>query len=315
MRLFGLGASFSLDIGPGEPPVGLPRREVERITRSADFLLNIMGYVNDPHVLGCAKRLAFLDIDPGFPQMWDALGYCDMFAGHDVFLTVGRNVGREGCAVPSRGLPWVAVSPPVVVDLWPDSGEQRRAYTSVASWRGPYDPVVFEGKRYGLRAHEFRKFADLPRATGLPFEVALAIDAEDGTDAARLEGGGWRMVNPGYVADGPLRYWRYVRSSHAEFLVAKGMYVQSRSGWVSDRTACYLAAGRPALVQDTGLDGDLAAGWGLVTFRTLEEAVDGAWRIESDWKKHSRAARDLAREHFEADRVVDDVVAAVSGGH
>lgn len=311
MRRFGLEGTYSLGLGPDEAPVGLSRKEVRRAVRGADFLLNIMGYVDDPYVLDAARRLVFLDIDPGFTQMWQALGYCDLGAGHDVFLTVGGNVGRPGCTIPTGGREWVPVLPPVDMDLWPVTREKRGPFTSVGSWRGPYDPVVFQGETYGLRVHEFRKFAGVPHAAGLPFELALDIAPEDASDADRLLRGGWRLADPGGVASGPLSYQRYVRGSRGEFLVAKNMYVRSRSGWVSDRTACYLASGRPALVQDTGLEGDLAAGMGLVPFRTPDEAVDAAHRVEADWDRHARAARELAMEHFDARRVMGRVVDAV----
>lgn len=312
MRLFGLEGAFSLDIGPDQEPVGLPRREVLRVVSDADMALDIMGYMGDQEVLDGARRRVFVDIDPGFPQMWRALGYCDPFRGYDAFVTVGRNVGREDCAIPSLGLPWIPVKPPVVLDLWPASLEKGGRFTSVGSWRGPYDPVVFQGETYGLRVHEFRRFTSVPRDSGLPFEIALQIESEDAADTERLRSGGWRLVDPAHVARHPLHYRRYVLGSRAEFMVAKNMYVRSRSGWISERTACYLAAGRPALVQDTGLDGDLAAGEGMVPFTTLDEAIDGARRIDADWHRHARAARELAEEHFDARRVLGELAEAVA---
>ena len=314
MRMFGLDESFSLDLGPDEEPVGRSRSDVLRALLGADFLLNIMGYLTDPRMLGAARRRVFLDIDPGFPQMWHALGYCDMFAGHDAFFTVGRNVGRPECTIPTGGLDWIPVNPPVVTALWPWASEDGgRHFTSVGSWRGPYDPVVFRGETYGLRVHEFRKFRSVARDSGLPFEVALEIEPEDEADAEALVTGGWHLVDPRDVAGGPLRYRHYVRASRCEFQVAKNMYVRSRSGWVSERTACYLACGRPALVQDTGLDADLGGGEGLVTYGTPEEAVEGARRIDADWHRHARAARSLAMEHFDARRVLPGLVEAA--GH
>lgn len=312
MRQFGFEGAFSLDLGPGEEPVGLNRPEVVRVVRDADFLLNIMGYIEDPTVLAAARRRVFLDIDPGFPQMWRALGLCDMFAGHDAFATVGRNVGRADCDVPTCGLDWIPVSPPVVTELWPVREKGGGSFTSVGSWRGPYDPVVYQGRAYGLRVHEFRSFMSVPRTSGLPFEIALDIAPEDSSDLARLHEGGWQVVDPRSVADSPLGYRRYVQDSRCEFQVAKNIYVDTRGGWVSERTACYLSSGRPALVQDTGLGGDLAKGEGLVTFRSPEEAVEGARRLDADWSRHARAARSLAVEHFEARRVVRGLVDAVA---
>jgi hypothetical protein len=312
MELFGLRDAYSLDLGPDEEPVGLDRREVLRRTTEADFLLNIMGYLKDEAVLDRARKRVFLDIDPGFGQMWRSLGLCDVFAGHDVFVTVGTNVGRPDCHIPTCGLSWIPTLPPVVLDLWPPSDQPGRCFTSVGAWRGPYDAVEFEGERYGLRAHEFRRFSEVPRESGLPFEVALEIDPGDVADARSLEDGGWRLADPRSVAGGPMRYRRYLRGSRGEFMVAKGMYVRSRSGWFSDRTACYLASGRPALVQDTGIDGVLPTGLGLVTFEEPEEAVAEVSRVESAWSVHARAARELAVEHLDSDRVLGRLASAVT---
>jgi hypothetical protein len=182
----------------------------------------------------------------------------------------------------------------------------------VGSWRGPYDPVVYEGRTYGLRVHEFRRFVSVPRTSGLPFEIALDIAPEDSGDLERLQQGGWHVVDPSSVAATPSDYRRYVQESRSEFQVAKNIYVDTCSGWVSERTACYLASGRPALVQDTGLDGDITGKEGLVTFRSPEEAVDGARRVDADWSRHARAARSLAMEHFEARRVLQGLVDAVA---
>ena len=312
MRRFDLEDAYSLDVGPDEEPVGRSRADVTAAVASSDFFLNIMGYIEDPQLLAAARHKVFLDIDPGFPQMWAELGYCDMFAGHDAFATVGGNVGSSGCSIPSRDLAWIPVKPPVVLDLWPPCGDAGRGFTSVGSWRGPFDPVVYQGQSYGLRVHEFRRFASVPRDSDLPFEMALDIAEEDREDTARLRDGGWTLIDPERVARDPMEYRRYVQGSRAEFMVAKNMYVRSRSGWVSDRTACYLASGRPALVQDTGLAGDLATGCGLVVYSTSEEAVHGARSIDADWAMHARAARELAAEHFDARRVLTGLADAVA---
>jgi len=304
MEAFGLVDAYSLDVGPLDAPVGLPRRAVLDRVGEADFLLNVMGYLQDEEVLGRARRRVFLDVDPGFGQMWRATGLCDLFRGHDAFVTVGANVGRPGCSVPTCGLPWIPVVPPVPLDRWPAVPYAGDRFTGVGSWRGPWAPVEFEGETYGLRVHEFRRFASLPRDAGLPFEVALDIDPADGADSARLNEGGWRLADPARVAGTPLAYRSYVRGSRAEFMIAKGMYVRSQSGWLSDRTACYLASGRPALVQDTGLGDVLETGLGLVTFRTPEEAVQRAREVDGDWRRHARAARELAVARFDSARVL-----------
>jgi hypothetical protein len=313
MKSFGLADSFSLDIGPDREPVGLSRAAVLDKVGAADLLLNVMGYLADPELLARARRRVFLDIDPGFGQMWRALGLCDVFRGHDAFVTVGARVGSGDCRVPTCGLAWITTLPPVVLDHWPAATGRGGRFTSVGSWRGPWAPVEYEGERYGLRAHEFRRFTGVPRESGLDFEIALEIDPGDGADAARLVDGGWRLSDPRAVSGTPHDYRRYVQSSLAEFSVAKGMYVRARTGWVSDRTACYLASGRPAVVQDTGLSETLETGIGLLTFATPDEAVAAAHTVHADWKRHARAARALAVERFDSDlvlgRLVDEVAA------
>lgn len=304
MRSFGLDEAYSLDLGPDEDPVGVSRADVRARLRDADLLLNIMGYLEDADLLALARRRVFLDIDPGFGQMWRTLEWCDLFEGHDAFLTVGANLGHPDCRVPDCGLPWIGTLPPVVLDLWPTSGEAGRHFTSVGSWRGPYDPIEFEGTTYGLRAHEFRRYASLPHSLGLPFEAVLAIDEADASDAECLRRGGWGLIAPDAVARTPADYQRYVRGSRAEFMVAKGMYVHTRSGWFSDRTACYLATGRPAIVQDTGLESVLETGMGLLVFRDPDEAKQAVLAVHGDWARHARAAGELARAHLDSEVVL-----------
>jgi len=269
--------------------------------------------LEDAELLARASRRVFLDIDPGFGQMWRALGLCDVFRNHDAFVTVGTRIGQDDCRVPTCGLDWITTLPPVVIDQWPADVERGGSFTSVGAWRGPWAPVEYEGQRFGLRAHEFRRFAAVPRESGLDFEIALDIAPEDHADASRLIGGGWRLSDPRCVSGTPQEYQHYVRSSLAEFGIAKEMYVAARTGWVSDRTACYLASGRPAIVQNTGLDGTIETGVGLLTFSTPEEAMSAAHSVHGDWHRHARAARALAVEHFDSDRVlrrfVDEVAA------
>jgi len=312
MESFGLADSFSLDVGHSEEPIGLSRSAVRAKVSEADLLLNVMGYLEDAELLARARRRVFLDIDPGFGQMWHALGLCDLFQGHDAFVTVGARVGQDDCRVPTCGLTWIPTLPPVVLDHWSPATEHGSHFTSVGRWRGPWGPVDYNGERYGLRVHEFRRFADVPRTSGLDFEIALDIDPEDQRDATRLADGGWRLSDPRAVSGTPHDYRRYVQSSLAEFGVAKGMYVQARSGWVSDRTACYLASGRPAIVQDTGVGTALETGKGLLTFSTPEEAISAARTVHADWRAHARAARALAEERFDSNRVLGKLLERVA---
>ncbi len=298
---------FSL-LADGRPIAGLARDTVLRRTRDAALLLNVMGYLLDDEILAAARRRVFLDIDPGFGQMWRELGLADVFAGHDAYVTIAANVGRPGCSIPACGVDWITTRQPVVLDLWPPSPGRGRRFTTVASWRGPYAAVSYGGRRYGVRAHEFRRFASLPRLTGCELEIALEIDDGDERDRELLEAGGWRIVDPERVAGDPASYRDYIAGSGAEFMVAKEMYVQTRSGWFSDRSACYLASGKPVLAQDTGL-GDLPRGEGLVTFTTLDDAVAGSEAILSAPARHARAAREVAEEYFDSDRVIGRLAA------
>src|SRR5205085_1821369 len=180
---------------------------------------------------------------------------------------------------------WPAAPPP------PDG-----PLTSVASWRGAYGPVEYRGTVYGLRVHEFRKFAALPGRCPFRCRLALDIHPADAKDLALLADNGWELADPRRVAGDPWAYRSFIRESAAEFMVAKGMYVQTACGWLSDRSLCYLAAGRPVLAQDTGLRGLYPTGEGLLTFTTLDEAAAGAEGLFRDYSRHARAARALAEE-------------------
>ena len=305
MQRFGLGSDFAVACDGGRSYVGLGRRDVmERVRQSAAFI-NVMGFFNDADVLAAARRRVFLDIDPGFPQMWRELGLADLFTGHDGFVTVGLNVGREGCEVPTCGLRWVTTVQPVVLEHWPlREPNPAGPVTSVCTWRGDWGGVECRGRVYGLRVHEFRKFVELPRRTGRAFELAVDIHPGEGKDLALLDGNGWTRVDPREAAGDTLRYQDYIARSSAEFMVAKNMYVQSRGGWFSDRSICYLASGRPVIAQDTGLAGHLPTGDGLMTFSTLEEAAGCVEEVFRDYSRHARAARGLAVECFDSDKVL-----------
>src|SRR5262249_2968357 len=159
------------------------------------------------------KRV-FLDIDPGFGQMWQDLGLQTMFNGHDYYVTIGENIGQNGCSVPTCGLKWITSRQPVHLDSWtPNGNSARHGFTTVASWRGAYGPVEFCGKTYGLRAHEFRKLASLPKSTGERFEIALDIHPADTADKLLLEKSGWMLTEPRAVAGDPWRYRSYIQDS------------------------------------------------------------------------------------------------------
>jgi hypothetical protein len=179
-----------------------------------------------------------------------------------------------------------------------------RRFTSVASWRGPFAPIEYEGVTYGLRVHEFRRFAELPRRCQEQFEVALDIHEAETADLELLRANGWLLADPSVEAADPLAYRDYVQRSKAELMIAKGMYVKSRSGWFSDRSICYLASGRPVVAQETGFSDRYPTGEGLLSFEDLDDAVAAVEQVAGDERRHARAARRLAEEHFDSDRVL-----------
>jgi hypothetical protein len=304
VRAFGLEEDYVLTGPGGESSLGMPRsRLLERVGDSA-ALLNMMGYLRDEEILGRASKRVFLDIDPGFGQFWDDLGLHCPFAGYDSFVTIGLNIGRPDCMIPTRGLDWIVTPQPVVLEWWPRSEEPGESFTTIASWRGAYGPVEFQGKSYGLRVHQFRRFVELPGRTGRPFELALAIDPAETRDLALLSDNGWTLVDPRLVAGDALAYRSYIGASLAEFSVAKDIYVRTRGGWISDRSLCYLASGKPVLAQETGFSGHYPTGEGLIAYSTLEEAVAGVEEIARRPDRHARAARALAEEYFDSDKVL-----------
>ncbi|HEX6960341.1 MAG TPA: glycosyltransferase [Lacipirellula sp.] len=305
MKQYGLENNWTL-LSEGHDSFGVPRREMLRRVREAECVINVMGFLRDPDVFDAAQRLVFLDIDPGFGQMWRQLQLADIFAAHDCFLTVGLNVGGESSLVPTCGLNWTATPPPVALDYWPAQPPRPGLpFTSVCTWRGIFGPIEYQGRTWGLRVHEFRKFMELPLATGGAFQLALDVDARDARDLRALNSNGWQLVDPRDAVQSPHDYQRYIQRSGAEFGVAKQMYVDTRGGWISDRTVCYLASGKPALVQDTGIRDKLPTGEGLLVFTTMEEAVEGVERIRRDYALHARAARRIAEEYFDSDKVLD----------
>jgi hypothetical protein len=282
---------------------GLATSELLELAELADLLVNISGNLRWRPLFSRFRLRVYLDIDPGFTQVWHARGWNGL-AGHHRYFTIAENIGSSVCSIPTNGIRWQTTRQPVVLDDWPVREAEPGRFTTVASWRCPYGPLEHEGRRLGLKLHEWRKFAALPERSGQTFEAALAIDPAEGRDLELLRGYGWRLVDPGAVAGDPDAFRRYVQGSAAEFSVAQGVYVETASGWFSDRTTRYLASGKPALVQDTGFGRRLPVGDGLVPFHTLQEAVAGTVRIARDYDAHCRAARAIAAEHFDSGHVL-----------
>jgi hypothetical protein len=312
MDEFGLSDDYALSFNGGRGWFGQPRQRVLRTLADSPLLLNVMGFFNDPGLLERARRRVFVDIDPGFGQMWRELGLHDPFAGHDDFVTLGRNIGSPGCAIPTCGLKWATMPQPVVLERWPAVLTAGGPFTSIGAWRGPNGPVEFQGVTYGLRVHEFRQFAELPRrCPAAAFEMALDIHPDDARDLRLLQDCDWTLIDPRSVAGTPAAYRQYIAGSGAEFMVPKQMYVRSNSGLLSDRSAYYLASGKPVLARDTGLAALYPTGLGLLTFTTLEQAIAGVEAINSNYARHARAARELAEEFFDSDKVLAGLLDAL----
>jgi hypothetical protein len=298
----GLAGEYVLLVPDDEDPT--PRAGLLDRLRQTDLLIDVNGFLGDAELLAAPARTAFLDIDPAIQQMWVDMGLADgLFGSHDLHFTFGENVGKPGCAVPTCGLQWLPTRPPVVLEAWPAAGTGT-SFTSVASWRGPYGSIEYEGETYGLRVHEFRRFVGLPGRIESDCSIALDIDDTDLADITALTEAGWNLLDPNDVAGEPRTYRSFIQASGAEVSIAKNVYVRSACGWFSDRSACYLASGKPVLAQETGFSLALPTGEGLLSFEDLGGAVAGAAEIEANWRKHSSAARAIACEYFDSDKVL-----------
>jgi hypothetical protein len=307
---FGVDGQAALVLEDESATSGPSMEELEELASGADLLVNISGHLRLDRLVNRFRRKAYVDLDPGFTQYWHASGDAGAgLAGHDSFFTVGANIGTAACRIPTTGIDWHAVRPPVLLDEWaPSNPQDKGRFTTIATWRSGYGPVHFEGESFGLKVHEFRKVLQLPERVPdrleATFELALDIHPGDARDLEALERHGWRIVDPAPAAGDPGRFRAYLSASGAEFSVAQGIYIETRSGWFSDRTAHYLASGKPALVQDTGLGESFPVGEGLLTFADLEAAVAGAERILGDYPAHSKAARQIAEAELGSDQVL-----------
>jgi hypothetical protein len=304
---FGLGDRAALLDGMGQRVAGVDAAELSAAAAESEVLFNLSGHLGPGPLLSAPRRRVYVDLDPGFTQAWHADPAVDFeLGGHDRYVTVGLNVGTAGRPLPAGGIEWIPTLPPIVLDQWPAAPAPSTPlrFTTVATWRSPYGSVEIDGREAPLKHHEFRRLLSLPaEVPEARFELALDIHPGDAADLEALRGAGWEVVPPREVAATPAAFREYLCGSGAEFSVAQGVYVASRSGWFSDRTAAYLASGRPALVQDTGVE-DVPLGKGLLTFSSLEEAAEGARCIAAEPAAHAAAARRLAEEHLDSDLVL-----------
>jgi hypothetical protein len=289
---------------PNGATFGMSPSDAAEAVAGADVLVNVSGAtLLRPEYRDC-RRTILIDTDPGwnhyvtFPRK-DASGADDAATGyraHDTFFTYASCMGQPGCELPDLGLRWRPTLPPVVVDAWA-ARPPGTTWTTVLSWDNYQEPVVVGERQFGSKADELAPLIDLPRRTTATLELALG-GAHPPTDELRRHG--WLVVNGPDATRTAALYRDYIESSRGELSVAKNVYVATGSGWFSCRSACYLAAGRPVVVQDTGFSASLPSGAGLLAFRTPEEALAGLEAVEADYETHAAAAREFAARHLDA---------------
>ncbi len=295
--------------------IGVTRQEAEAVIRRADLLLNFL-YRIDPALLARFRRTALVDIDPGLLQFWIGAGQLAV-PPHDVYFTIGETVGTPGSRIGDCGLDWIHIRPPVTLDLWPTRSDPGgEAFTTVSSWYGGDGTgtgcewiVAENGTSYeNTKRISFLNFIELPRLIDQPLELALCFGPEEATERPLLARYGWRIRHANEVACSPERYHAYVRHSRGEFSCAKPSCLAFQNAWISDRSLCYLASGKPVVVQNTGPSAFLPVGEGIFRFNTIGEAAEAFAIINSDYEGHCRAARAIAEAYFDATKVASVIL-------
>jgi hypothetical protein len=291
---------------------GISEGKRREVVDSADLLINVSGTLQRPQDYRHIPRLAYIDSDPVFTQVKLARGqddfrkYIDL---HDVHFSFGEAFSD---AVPATGHAWRPTRQPIVLSEWRPARPHREVFTTVMNWTS-YKPVTFQGRRFGQKDMEFKRFLDLPRHVA-PTALELAINEGKTARTPKdlLKHKGWQLVDPAKACPDLESYRTYIESSKAEWSVAKHGYVAGQAGWFSCRSACYLAAGRPVVVQDTGFGRVLPVGEGLLAFSTVEEAVCAIRDVEADYPRHAVAARRLAEEYFDSATVLSRLLTEAS---
>jgi len=295
------------------PTAGLPFKKIRQLYRDADAILNICGTQEFNDDLLKSDRIIYVESDPGVEQIKIDKGVrstIDYLSRHHALFTFGENVGTKKFPVPPHGLKWHATRQPVVTHLWKSNQAPKRAavFTSIANWStSGLKDITWRGRKYlWSKSREFLRFVAAPRRSGETFELATNI--QDRKTREKFESNGWRFTSPLQMSVDYWLYRDYIQQSKGEFTVAKDQYVQLNTGWFSDRSACYLAAGRPVIMQETGFTENYGADAGLLAFRSLGEIAEAVKMIKADYSKHSGAARQIAREIFEAEKVVKSLL-------
>ena len=283
---------------------------LEELFERADVLVNLTGAtVLRAEHLRVPVRI-YLETDPVLPQIEVAREipfYVELLSAHTHHFTYGENLGQPDCPIPLEKFAWRPTRPPVLLDLWETPFDPRsERFTTVATWKNVGKDITFRGETYYWSKHvNILRVADLPQRTYQPLEMAL--QAEDPEALEMLTRNGWILTDAFEVSRTLTAYQRHIQQSRGEFTASKDLVVRTRSGWFSDRSVCYLAAGKPVVTQDTGFGNHLPTGVGLLPFGTVEEAAAALDEVNRDYRRHCRAARQIAEEHFAADRVLDQL--------
>jgi glycosyltransferase involved in cell wall biosynthesis len=301
-------------VAPNRTVHGTSSTSLARAVAAADVIVNLTGatVLREEHLQVPIR--VYLETDPVAPQIEVAQRTpftVELLAGHTHHLTFGENLGGADCGVPVDGFDYRPTRQPVVLDWWrPDGAKLGPSFTTVASWRQVGRDVEWRGETYfWSKDREFLKMLELPRQVAPRIELALACD--DDSVLELLRDHGWSVRDALEFSLSPDRYRAYIVGSRAEFTVAKDQNVRLRSGWFSDRSACYLAAGRPVVTQTTGFENVLPTGEGLFAFETVDDAAAAIEEIDADYERHSTAAAELAREYFDAQRVISALLREV----
>lgn len=297
--------------GPPSPPNVAGCLTAEEAAERADLLINF-AYAIPDRLVARFRRSALIDIDPGLLQFWAKLGNLRI-SRHDYYFTIGENVGRGGGQTPDLGLNWIHCPPCIALEWWPPVATEPDApFTTVTHWSGDWmedDTGAYPNDKRSA----FMPYLRLPQMTSQPLELAVCLAPNEADERVRLEENGWRVRDSAQVAGSPSRYRDYVQASRGEFSCAKPSYVRLQNAWVSDRTLCYLASAKPAIVQHTGPSRFLPDADGLLRFRDPTEAVQLLDLVASHYDEQAAAARELAEKYFDARKVAAGVLDRVLG--
>lgn len=289
---------------------GLSEPQIDQLYREADAFLNITGAqeIREEHMV--VKRRVYVESDPFASQVKVALGHQGMIqtlAAHDTLFTFGENLGAADCSVPTTQFQWLPTRQPVVLDLWHETPPTPRAsYNTITTWHNKGKNIEYQGDIwYWTKDREFEKFLDLPLRRSVSFELAAGVDE---STRRTLTQHGWRQTDSIDISKDPAHYKNYIQQARGEFTVARDQYVRPNTGWFSDRSACYLAAGRPVITQQTGFSKFFPTGKGLFAFSSMDDILAAVDAIESDYEGNCRAARDIAAEYFAAEKVVGSLM-------